>query len=168
MQTPFPSPSPGPLPPAPGRARWARTALVAGLVTMGGLVAACSGGSSNGDQLPVTGSVAPQAPATSSTTSTLAPGTPGARPAISAFTVAAPPPCTGDQVVVDVTYATTDATTVAFAVDQVSVAGGPDAPVSGQHQVPVPCDGRSHTVLAVAVGPGGQAVASAAVMTTRA
>jgi hypothetical protein len=74
-------------------------------------------------------------------------------------------PCTGAEVAVTATYTTVGATQVAFVVDQEPVRGGPNPPVSGDAELTLPCDGNAHTVLLVAVGPTGQALASRAVRT---
>jgi hypothetical protein len=72
--------------------------------------------------------------------------------------------CAASPASVRVSYTTRDVTTVAFAVDGASVGGAPP-PTSGEHDIELPCDGRIHTILLVAVGPSGQAVATRAVRT---
>ena len=74
--------------------------------------------------------------------------------------------CVGD---VDVTtaadYETEGATSVEFVVDGAQVPGS--APLSGSFDVPVSCDGRSHTVVLVAVdAEGGTTVDSRVVLTS--
>jgi len=46
--------------------------------------------------------------------------------------------------------------TVEFQVDHQPVGAGAGYPVNGIGNVPVPCDGKSHTVVLAAVGSGGQ------------
>jgi hypothetical protein len=74
--------------------------------------------------------------------------------------------CVGE---VDVTtaadYETEGATSVEFLVDGEQVPG--TAPVSGSFDVPVSCDGRSHTVVLVAIdADGGTNVDSRVVLTS--
>ncbi len=62
-------------------------------------------------------------------------------------------------------YETEGATSVEFVVDGAQVPGS--APLSGSFDVPVSCDGRSHTVVLVAVdAEGGTTVDSRVVLTS--
>jgi hypothetical protein len=72
--------------------------------------------------------------------------------------------CTGATVDVEISYATRNLDAVAFAVDGASVTG-PPAPASGVHTVPVPCDGRVHTVMLIGTGPDGPVFATEAIVT---
>jgi hypothetical protein len=71
-------------------------------------------------------------------------------------------PCTGGNATATADYETTGAETVAFLVDQASVAGGPVPPLSGNHELDLSC-GATHIVVLVAVGGGAQVLASNAV-----
>jgi hypothetical protein len=51
-------------------------------------------------------------------------------------------------------------------VDQAASTAVEDPPLSGSQTLEVPCDGRAHTILLIAVGAeGGQSVATLAVRT---
>jgi hypothetical protein len=78
------------------------------------------------------------------------------------FELPARVPCIDGTATAIASYETTGAETVAFLVDQASVAGGPNPPVSGRHVLDLTC-GATHTVVLVAVGGGGQVLASRAV-----
>jgi len=154
------------------------TAVVAAIVSL--LAVACS---ADPDPPPValTGSLPPttaqpgstDAPTTTAPAAldgTGAPASPpvadgpsDASPEVVTFDLPARVSCTGTEAVVTATYTTVDATQVAFLVDQQPVRGGPNPPVSGTTALTLPCDGNVHTVLLVAVGPAGQALATRAV-----
>jgi hypothetical protein len=137
-----------------------RRALVLGTLTCS-LAAACGGGD-DGER--------PEPDATASTVHRTTPasstpdGTAATDSEVVRFDAPAEITCTTPEGSVRVSYVTRDVTTVAFAVDGAS-AGGAVPPISGEHDVSVPCDGRVHTILLVAVGPSGQAVATRAVAT---
>ncbi len=78
------------------------------------------------------------------------------------FELPARVPCVDGTATAIADYTTTGAETVAFLVDQASVAGGPNPPVSGRHVLDLTC-GATHTVVLIAVGGGGQVLASRAV-----
>jgi hypothetical protein len=78
------------------------------------------------------------------------------------FELPAQVPCIDGTATAIADYTTTGAETVAFLVDQASVAGGPNPPVSGRHVLDLTC-GATHTVVLIAVGGGGQVLASRAV-----
>jgi hypothetical protein len=74
--------------------------------------------------------------------------------------------CEGASAAVPVTYETRDATAVGLVVDQAASTAVEDPPLSGSQTLEVPCDGRAHTILLIAVGAeGGQSVATLAVRT---
>jgi hypothetical protein len=137
------------------------------------LLAACAGG--GGDKTDAAtanggaSSNTSQAGAVALTTSTLdSPHSGGPPPQAQLITSFELPPsvsCDGDAGTVTATYATT-AETVAFLVDQRTVAE-PPAPTSGTYQLSLPCDGATHTVVLVAVVPGGQQLATRAVQMRR-
>jgi hypothetical protein len=90
------------------------------------------------------------------------PAEPSGDLAIVRFDMPSEVPCTGGTATATADYETTGADTVAFLVDQASVAGGPVPPLSGTHQLDLSC-GATHIVVLVAVGGGAQVLASNAV-----
>jgi len=72
--------------------------------------------------------------------------------------------CTSDGAVVEVSYTTRDVTAIGFAVDGASVSG-PAAQTSGTYEIPLPCDGRVHTIMLVGSGAGAPVFATKAVAT---
>lgn len=136
-------------------------------------LAAC-GTDGNGSDTPASAdapgdrSVATTAPSppTTSTVTTATSGAPdGEGPRIVSFEVPPVIECELIGAVVPVRFETDDTTTVAFAVDGVSDPGPASPPLSGAHQLSLPCDGNAHTILLVAVGPRGQTVGTRAVRT---
>jgi hypothetical protein len=123
-------------------------ALMAGLAGLTGLVA-CA---------PST----PAAPAaTTSVVTTTITATPSSTPAssgpvITAFQIIDDVDCSGAQASVPASWATRDVQTVEFQVDRQPVGAGAGYPVTGIGNVPVPCDGKSHTVVLAASGSGGR------------
>jgi len=68
------------------------------------------------------------------------------------------------NVKVTTTYSTTDATSVAFLVDNQQVPGSP--PTSGSFELPMRCDGSAHTIVLSAIDDQGRsAVQSKAILT---
>jgi hypothetical protein len=131
--------------------------IVAGMLAMG-----CGGDDASPEP---SGFHTSTSPSSRPTTTTPAPDdTAAIEPEVLRFEAPAEVRCASSEASVRVTYTTRDVTTVAFAVDGAS-AGGTPAPSSGEHDVAVPCNGRVHTILLVAVGPSGQAVATRAVRT---
>jgi hypothetical protein len=133
------------------------------------IVVACTAAAGCGGEREATGPPATHTGTTGSTGSTVPPptgstpdGTAPVESEVLRFDAPAEVACTTGDTSVRVTYVTRDVTTVAFAVDGQSVTGAA-APLSGEYDVAVPCDGRVHTILLVAVGPPGQAVATRAV-----
>ena len=97
------------------------------------------------------------------TTPTTTPATPtgsalpaGNGPVITAFQVIDDVSCSGTQASVPVSWATRDAQSVEFEVDNGPVSAGAGYPLDGIGHVPVPCDGRTHRVVLVASGAGRQ------------
>lgn len=84
-------------------------------------------------------------------------------PQVTVFEVASPLSCSGATATASVRYSTLNTNTVAFLTDEGPANGSP--PVSGSHDVSLPCDGNYHTIMIVAVGPSGQAVATKAIRT---
>lgn len=129
------------------------------------LLASCSSGSE-----PVVETLPPR---TSSTTSGAHGGgsTPGTAPdgpgeaTITSLEVKNQISCTGSvEITTGATYATEGAASVAFVVDGEQVPGSP--PTSGTFDVPLSCDGRSHTVLLVAVDAEGRTTIDSRVVLT--
>jgi len=73
--------------------------------------------------------------------------------------------CTGSvEITTGAAYATEGAASVAFVVDGEQVPGSP--PTSGSFDIPLSCDGRSHTVLLVAVDAEGRTTIDSRVVLT--
>jgi hypothetical protein len=148
-------------------ARSLAVAAAGALVALG--LAACSGGggapmAGTATTLPERAPIQAEEPRMTPPPSTMAAGE---GPRVESIEVVPPAACGPGDAQVVVRYATSGATTVAFAVDQASPAGGEPPPPTGEHVLAVACDGRSHTVLLVALdAEGRQAVASAVVTTT--
>lgn len=83
---------------------------------------------------------------------------PADHPSIDAFAMPAEVACTGAQAAVPVTWTTSNAEGVSFAVDGQSVPAGAGYPASGRGSVAVPCDNADHTVTLTAGGAGGTSV----------
>jgi hypothetical protein len=135
----------------PGR----RRLLVAAAIALGALAAGCSSGSE-----PVVQTLPPgtSGAGTTATTSHLTGTTerePTGTATIGSFEVRNQISCAGD---IDVTtaadYETDGATSVEFLVDGDQVPGTP--PLNGSFDIPVSCDGRSHTVVLVAIDAEGE------------
>src|SRR5690348_14915094 len=122
-------------------------AVMAGLAGLTGLVA-CA---------PSTPATTPTATASAVATPTTTTTTPVSNaPVITAFQIIDDVDCSGAQASVPVSWATRNAQTVSFEVDRQPVGAGAGYPVNGIGNVPVPCDGKSHTVVLVAFGSGVQ------------
>jgi hypothetical protein len=119
-------------------------AVVAGLAGLTGL-GACA------PSTPATPTATTSAVATSITTTTTPNG-----PVITAFQIIDDVDCSGAQASVPVSWATRNVQTVEFQVDHQPVGAGAGYPVNGIGNVPVPCDGKSHTVVLAAFGSGVQ------------
>lgn len=73
--------------------------------------------------------------------------------------------CTGSiEITTGATYTTNGAASVAFVVDGEQVPGTP--PASGTFDIPLSCDGRSHTVLLVAIDAQGRTTIDSRVVLT--
>jgi hypothetical protein len=123
-------------------------AVMAGLAGLTGLVACAP-------STPATPTATTSAVATSTTTTTTTAPTSNA-PVITAFQIIDDVDCSGAQASVPVSWATRNVQTVEFQVDHQPVGAGAGYPVNGIGNVPVPCDGKSHTVVLVAFGSGVQ------------
>ena len=146
------------------RARFGRAA--AATLALAAFAAGCSSGTEPVVQTLPPGTSGAETTATTShltgTTERAATGT----ATIRSFEVRNQISCTGE---VDVTtaadYETDGATSVEFLVDGTQVPG--TAPLRGSFDIPVSCDGRSHTVVLVAVdADGGTNVDSRVVLTS--
>jgi hypothetical protein len=122
-------------------------AVVAGLAGLTGL-GACA------PSTPATPTATTSAVATSITTTTTT-TTPNG-PVITAFQIIDDVDCSGAEASVPVSWATRNVQTVEFQVDHQPVGAGAGYPVNGIGNVPVPCDGKSHTVVLAAFGSGVQ------------
>jgi hypothetical protein len=137
-------------------------AVIAGLASLSGLVACAP-------STPPTPSTTTSAAATSTVTTTTSTPTPTPTsngPVITAFQIIDDITCAGAQASVPVSWATRNAQTVEFQVDHQPVGAGAGYPVAGIGNVPVPCDGKSHTVLLAAFGSGVQVNAARQVNTS--
>ena len=108
-------------------------------------------------------------PPRTSSTSTTNPHVNGSAPAgsatITTFDVKNQISCTGTvAIATQATYATEGAASVAFVVDGEQVAG--TLPASGTFDLPLTCDGRSHTVVLVAVDDTGATTVDSRVILT--
>lgn len=133
-------------------------------VLLASLLSACGGGTTSDHGLRGT------AGAGSATITTVAASPPTSTPTATASLITRfemPPSvnCDAGTTAVTATYETS-ADTVVFLVDQRSVAE-PPAPTSGTYELGLPCDGATHTVVLVAVGSGGQQLATRAVQMRR-
>jgi hypothetical protein len=122
-------------------------AVMAGLAGLTGSVACAP-------STPATPTATTSAVATSTTTTTTTPTSNG--PVITAFQIIDDVDCSGAQASVPLSWATRNVQTVEFQVDHQPVGAGAGYPVDGIGNVPVPCDGKSHTVVLVAFGSGVQ------------
>ena len=93
---------------------------------------------------------APAAPATPSPTAVPIAPVAARGPVITAFTLIDEVDCAGALATVPVAWATNDTRQVEFQVDRSPL--GPARPASGIGSVAVPCDGREHAVVLVAIG----------------
>jgi hypothetical protein len=93
-------------------------------------------------------------------------GEPTGTATIAVFEVRNQISCAGPvDVTTGVTYVTKGATSVAFLVDGTQVPGSP--PPSGSFDIPLSCDGRSHTVVLAAIdAEGATTVDSRVILTT--
>lgn len=139
--------------------RLMRCAASTGLAVMAIATGSCAGDSSHD-----TGNPAVTAPRSSHIV-TPTTGLSSTNPEVTTLEAGSPVSCTGTTATVNVRYTTLNTSTVAFLVDQTPVAGSP--PASGSFDLSMPCDGNSHTIMLVAVGPSGQTVATKAVRTDR-
>ncbi len=149
------------------RTRPARRALLlAAIVTIGTVGAGCASGS---EPVPQTLPPGPSGSGSTATTSHMT-GTTDREPTgtatIRTFELRNQISCVGEvDVATAADYETEGATSVEFLVDGEQVPG--TAPVSGSFDVPVSCDGRSHTVVLVAIdADGGTNVDSRVVLTS--
>jgi hypothetical protein len=122
-------------------------AAMAGLAGLTGLVACAP-------STPATPTATTSAVATTTTTTTTTPISNA--PVITAFQIIDDVDCSGAQASVPVSWATRNVQTVEFQVDHQPVSAGAGYPVNGIGNVPVPCDGKSHTVVLVGFGSGVQ------------
>lgn len=155
--------------PADRARRTRRTRAIAGAVpTIAAalLLASCSSGSE-----PVVETLPPRTSSTTagphgggSTPGGTAPDGPG-EATIASLEVKNQISCTGSvAITTGATYATDGAASVAFVVDGEQVPGTP--PTSGTFDLPISCDGRSHTVLLVAVDAEGRTTIESRVVLT--
>jgi hypothetical protein len=122
--------------------------IIASIAAVTGLVACAP-------STPTTPTATTSAVATSTVTATTTP--PAANlPVITAFQIIDDVDCSGAQASVPVSWATRNVQTVEFEVDRQPVSAGAGYPVNGIGNVPVPCDGKSHTVVLAAFGSGVQ------------
>ena len=134
------------------RSRPRRPRLVAATVAVAAtaFAASCSSGTE-----PVTVTLPPRTSDSGTTASTshmggTTPRDPTGTATIESFEVRNQISCTGDvDVTTAVDYETTGAASVAVLVDGEQVPGS--APLAGTFDIPISCDGRSHTVVLVAV-----------------
>ena len=136
-------------------------AVIAGLIGLSGLVACAP---STPPAPPATTSAAAASTVTTTTTSTPTPTSNG--PVITAFQIIDDVTCSGAQASVPVSWATRNAQTVEFQADGQPVGAGAGYPVAGIGNVPVPCDGKSHTIVLAAFGSGVQVSAARQVNTS--
>jgi hypothetical protein len=92
----------------------------------------------------------PPAPASPAPPTSASPSPSSGGPVITAFQVIDDISCSGAQASVPMSWATRDAQKVEFEVDRQPANSG--YPVSGVGNIAVPCDGREHAVVLVAVG----------------
>jgi hypothetical protein len=140
--------------------------LVLAVLSASLLLSACGGGTTSDHGLP--GTAGEGSATTTITTVAASPPTSTPTATASLITRFEMPPsvnCDAGTTAVTATYETS-ADAVAFLVDQRSVAE-PPAPTSGTYELGLPCDGVTHTVVLVAVGSGGQQLATRAVQMRR-
>lgn len=77
-------------------------------------------------------------------------------PSIEKFSIDATVTCSGDTADVKAEWETSGAESVSFAVDGEPVPADAGQPLSGDGNIPVPCDGSAHDVTLTASGAGGQ------------
>lgn len=132
------------------RSRRSRSLAASVAVAAAALAGACSSGA---EPVTVTLPPGPSGPGSTASTSHMGgttPRDPTGTATIESFDVRNQISCTGDvDVTTAVDYATAGATSVAFLVDGAQVPGS--APLAGSFDIPIACDGRSHTVVLVAV-----------------
>jgi hypothetical protein len=90
--------------------------------------------------------------ATTSATGSPSPSPSSGGPLVTAFQVIDEISCSGAQASVPMSWATRDTQKVEFEVDRQPLSAG--YPVSGIGNIAVPCDGREHAVVLIAVGSG--------------
>lgn len=140
-----------------------RAILVPAAVSVGALgLAGCSGDSSSPTATETDSSDVLPHPTTAPQTgdTVLAPGAEVLR-----FDLPGDISCVPDTALVEVSYATSDLDAVGFVVDGQPVQTGAAPPTSGTFGVPVPCDGKVHTLMLIGSGAGGPAFATKAVVT---
>lgn len=131
----------------------AGTSRRTGLLLAGAAVAAVAAIAVVASCLP---SPPPAAPTAPSTTTSARPVPVANGPVITSFQIIDDISCTGSTVPVPVSWATRNAQTVKIQVDRQALSSSTDYALEGIGQVTLPCDGREHEVVLVAIGPGKQ------------
>lgn len=148
--------------PCPRPARWA---LLAAALAVVPALGACSSGSEPVRQTLPPGTSGAGSTATTSHGSGTVAREPTGTATVDSFEVRNQISCAGAvDVTTGVTYTTTGAARVAFLVDGSQVPGAP--PTSGTFDVPLSCDGASHTVVLVAIDAAGASTLDSRVVLT--
>lgn len=150
------------------RSRPLRSLVAAAWIVLATTAAACSGGSEP-EAVPLPpGTTGTGGSGTTRTTSHMGgttPREPTGAATITRFEVRNQISCTGNvEVTTAVDFETRGAASVAFVVDGEQVPGR--APLDGSFDVPISCDGRSHTVVLVAVDDAGETTVQSRVVLT--